>query len=46
MFKVQYLSLLNPGTWVDSYLGNFSTERRAWNAAQQLSGYQTRVVAA
>jgi hypothetical protein len=46
MFKVQYLSILTPGLWVDSHLGNFSTERRAWNAAQELRGYVTRVVPA
>lgn len=46
MFKVQYLSVLNPGQWVDSHLGNFSTERRAQNAAHALAGYETRVVVA
>lgn len=48
MFKVQYLSLLSR-TWVDSHLGNFSTERRARNAAatsDTLAGYETRVVPA
>lgn len=46
MFKIQYLSILNAGVWVDSHLGNFSTARRAANAAKQLDGYQTRVVEA
>ena len=45
MFKVQYLSILNPGLWVDaSWLGAFSSERRAGNAAQQIRGYETRIV--
>jgi hypothetical protein len=46
MFKVQYLSILNPGQWVDSHLGNFSSERRAQNASRAIAGYETRVVAA
>ena len=33
MWKVQYKSVLT-GVWVDSYLGNYSTERRANNAAR------------
>lgn len=46
MFKVQYKSFLS-GEWVDSYLSNFSTERRAANAAKQAHPqYQTRVVPA
>ena len=43
MFKVQYKSLIS-GEWVDSYLGNFSSERRAANASKELSGYETRVI--
>ena len=34
MWKVQYKSVLT-GTWLDSYLGNYSTERRARNAARK-----------
>jgi len=46
MFKVQYKSVLS-GEWVDSYIGNFSTERRAANAAKQAHPqYGTRVVRA
>lgn len=37
MWKVQYKSVLN-GKWVDSHLGNYSTERRANNAAQKEFG--------
>jgi hypothetical protein len=33
MWKVQYKSVLT-GAWVDSHLGNYSTERRASNAAR------------
>jgi hypothetical protein len=43
MFKVQYKSLFT-GEFVDSYLGNFSTERRATNASKALRGYEIRVV--
>jgi hypothetical protein len=47
MFKVQYLSILSPGRWFDAHLGNFSTKRRAENAARdQLKDYEWRVVAA
>lgn len=46
MFKVQYKSVLT-GEWVDSYLGNFSTERRAMNAAKSAHPqHETRVVSA
>lgn len=46
MFKVQYKSILS-GNWVDSYLGKFSTLRRAENAAnKEFAGrYEFRVVA-
>lgn len=48
MFKVQYESVLTPGAWVDSHLGNFSTERRAANAGRaEFDGrYVWRVVSA
>ncbi len=45
MWKIQYKSLLS-GSWVDSYHGNFSTERRALNAAKELIGYEVRIVPA
>ena len=43
MYKVEYKSLFT-GEWVQSHLGNFSTPRRAENAAKDLTGYETRVV--
>jgi len=47
MYKVQYKSMIT-GAFVESHLGNFSTERRAANAAKELAakGYEIRVVAA
>jgi hypothetical protein len=46
MFKVQYKSILS-GAWVDSYVGNFSTKRRALNAAKAAHPqYEIRAVAA
>ncbi|CAB3784564.1 hypothetical protein LMG28138_01834 [Pararobbsia alpina] len=45
MFKVQYLSILTPELWVDaSWLGAFSSERRAQNAGCQIQGYEIRIV--
>lgn len=45
MFKVQYKSILS-GEWVDSYLGNFSTVKRAENAAKKefANRYEFRVI--
>lgn len=46
MFKVQYKSVLS-GQWCESHLGNFSSQRRAANAAaKELATYETRVVSA
>ena len=47
MWKVQYKSVLT-GEWVDSHLGNYSTERRACNAARtEFDGrYEWRVKSA
>lgn len=46
MFKVQYKSILS-GQWCESHLGNFSSQKRAANAAaKELAKYETRVVAA
>lgn len=43
-FRVEYKSVLS-GEWVQSHLPNFTTQRRAENAAsKELSGYETRVV--
>jgi hypothetical protein len=45
MYKVEYKSLFT-GQWVASWLGCFSTIRRAENAAKALVDYETRVVLA
>ena len=37
MWKVEYKSVLT-GRWVESYLGNFTTERRASSAAKKEFG--------
>lgn len=34
MWKVQYKSVFS-GLWIDSHLGNFSSERRAENSAKK-----------